>query len=109
MLRFLKKRFKFSKNPVPPENPAHQNTDTGAECGMDTEGGYRSRDLRAEEADGADSTVAPDLNVNHGGDGGGSRIPNQDSRSEDQQFPAQNASTPAPRHEGDNTGECGWL
>ena len=45
MLRFLKKRFKSSKNPVPPGNPTHQNTDVGAERGRDSEGGYRSGGL----------------------------------------------------------------
>jgi len=49
MLRFLKKRFKFSKDPVPPEDLTHQNTDIGVECGGDSEGEYRSRDLRADK------------------------------------------------------------
>jgi len=46
MLRFLKKRFKFSKDPVAPEDPTHQNTEIGAECGRDSESEYRSIDLR---------------------------------------------------------------
>jgi len=95
MLRFLKKRFKPSKNPVPPENPTHEITDIGAECGKNSEG---EKDLRADEADGTDSTMAPD--IDHGG---GSRIANQDGRVEDQLFSAQNTSTLTPGEEGDNT------
>jgi len=104
MLRFLKKRVKSSKNPVPAENPTHQITDIGTDCSRDSEGEYRSRDLRANMANGTDSTIAPDLNH-----GGGSRITNQDGRDEDQQLPAQNASTSTPRQEGGNTSEYGWL
>ena len=33
MLRFLEKHRKSSKKSVPPENPAHQTTDIGAEYG----------------------------------------------------------------------------
>jgi len=103
MLRFLKKHIKSSKNLVPPENLPHQNTDVGAECGRDTEGEHRSRDLRADMADGTDLTIVPD--PNHGGDGGGSRMANHDGRVEDQQLPMPNASTQIPADERANTSE----
>ena len=106
MLRFLKKRVKPSKKPVPPENPTHcQFTDIG---GGNSGGEHRSREIsEADEADGTDSTIAPDLN--HGGDGGGSRITNHDGRVEDQRLPAPNASTPTPGDERVNTSERGQL
>ena len=97
VLRFVKKHFKFSEDPVAPENPTHQDTDIGAECGRDSEGEYRSRDLRADMADGTDSAIAPDLSH-----GGGSRIPNKNSKSEEQQFPAQDASASTPGQKDDS-------
>jgi len=103
MLRFLKKRFKPSKKPVPPENLTHQITDIGAEDGRDSEGEYRLRDPRAE-ADGTDSTIALDIDHRRG-----SQIAHRDGGVEEQQLPAQNAPTPILRHEGDNTSECSWL
>jgi len=104
VLRFVKKHFKFSKDPVAPENPTHQHTNIGAECGGDSEGEYRSRDLRADMADGTDSAIAPDLSH-----GGGSRIPNKNSKSEDQQLPASKTSTPTPGDELGKAGERGQL
>ena len=44
MRRFLKK-LKRSRNPVPPENPAHQTTDPGAERDGESESEYRSRKI----------------------------------------------------------------
>ena len=54
MPNFLKKPSKTSKKSGTPENTAHQATDTGAESDRDPEGEYRSRDLRADKADGTD-------------------------------------------------------
>jgi len=48
MLRFLKKGFKRSKKPSPPENPPRQATDTSAGCGRNPEGGYCSRKIIPE-------------------------------------------------------------
>jgi len=107
MLRFKKvwkQYLKPSPKLVPAENPTHQITDIDAECGGDTKGEYRSIDLRADVADGTDSTITPDLNH-----GGGSRIANQDNWSEDQQLPVQNASTPIPGDERGNASERGRL
>ena len=104
MLRFLKKRFKFSKDPVAPEDPTHQNTEIGAERGRDSESEYLSIDLRVDTADGIDSTIAPDLNH-----GGGSRIAKQDGNVGYQQLPASKTSTPAPGDELGNAGERDQL
>jgi len=72
MLRFLKKRFKHSEKPVPPENPPHQTTDTSEGCGRDSEGEYRSGKISADKADKVGSTTTPEDNR-----GGGSQIANQ--------------------------------
>jgi hypothetical protein len=45
MMRFLKKHRNPPRKPVPPENPAHQITNIGAECGRDPEGEYYSRKI----------------------------------------------------------------
>jgi len=46
MLRFLEKRFKHSKKPVPPENPPHQTIDTSSGgCDKNFEGGYHSKKI----------------------------------------------------------------
>ena len=103
MLRFLKKHRKFPPNPVPPESPAHQITDTGAERDRDPEGQCNSRKISADKAGGADSTMAP--GINHGK---GSQVTSQDGRVENQQHPAPNTSTLTPGHDGgDSTSECG--
>ena len=62
MSKFLKKIYKRSKKPGTPENPI---TGTDAAPDSDSEGEYRSRDLRADKAAGTDSTLAPDNS--HGG------------------------------------------
>ena len=60
-------------------------------------------DLRADKADGADSTMVP--GINHGRR---SQVASQDGRVEDQQLPAPNTSTLTPGHEGgDSASECG--
>ena len=101
MLRFLKKRWKPSPKPVPPENPStYRTTDIDAERDGDSEGEYRPRDRRTDEADGADLTTTPDINHE-----GGSRAANQDGRIENQQLPTPNASTLTPGHDGGNIGE----
>ena len=45
MLRFLKKRWKPSPKPVPPENPTHQTAGIDAERDGDSEGEHRLRGL----------------------------------------------------------------
>ena len=104
MLRSLKKRLKRSKKSVPRKNPTHEVADIGAECGGDSEGEYRSGgDLQVDEADGIDSTMAPDINR-----GDGSQTVTQDRRLANQQLPASNPSTSTPGHcEGGNASECG--
>ena len=97
MLRFLKKRWKPSPKPVPPENPTYRTTNTNVERDGDSEGGCQPRDRRAGEADGTDLTTAPDINHEEG-----SRAANQDGRIENQQF----CATPG-HNGGGNTGECG--
>ena len=101
MLRFLKKHRKPFNKPVPPDGPARQTADIGAEHGRDSKGGYRSRKVSADKVDGTDSTMAPD--TNHRGD---SRIANQDRRVGDQQLPTQNVSTLTPRQGGGDASEC---
>ena len=61
-------------------------------------------DLRADKADGADSTMA--LGINHGRS---SQVANQDGRVENQRLPAPNTSeTLTPGHDGgDSASECG--
>ena len=54
--------------------------------------------------DRTDLSIVPD--PNHGG---GSKVVKQDGRTEDQQVPAQIASTPTPRHDSGNASECGQL
>lgn len=73
MLNRLKKSSKSSNKSGTPENPTHQTTDIGAESGRDSEGEYRSRNPRADMADGTDSIIAPDIN-----NGRGPQITNQD-------------------------------
>ena len=104
MLRFLEKHRKSSKKSVPPENPAHQTADIGAEYGRGPEGEYRSRNTSADKASGTDSTTESDNNR-----GGDSQIANQDGRIENQQLPASSTSTLTPEHEGGNTSECDRL
>ena len=59
-------------------------------------------DLRADKADGADSTIVP--GINHGRR---SQVASQDGRVENQQLPAPNTSTPTPGHDGgDLASEC---
>ena len=99
MPRFLEKLFKRSKKRVPPQNPPHGVSDIDTESDRDSEGEYHSTDLRADKADGTDSTIAPGTNYE-----GSSRIANQD-QSVDQQLPAPNPSTPIPGHDGGNASE----
>ena len=99
-MRFLKKIFKPSKKPVPPENPAHRITNTDAERDRDSDGEYRSRKVAANKTNGTDFIMTPD--TNHGE---GSRIVNQDGRIGGQQLPAPNASTMSTEHGCDNASE----
>ena len=101
MLRFLKKHRKPFNKLVPPESPARQTADIGAEHGRDSKGEYSSGKISADKVDGTDSTMAPD--TNHRGD---SRIANQDRRVGDQQLPTQNVSTLTPRQGGGDASEC---
>ena len=103
MLRFLKKHRKPFNKPVPPDGPARQTADIGAEHGRDSKGGYRSRKVSADKVDGTDSTMAPGINR-----GRGSQVASQDGRVDNQQLPAQNTSTLTPGHDGgDSASECG--
>ena len=45
MLRFLKKHRKLLNKSKPPQTPAHQTTNIGAENNRDSEGEYRSRNI----------------------------------------------------------------
>ena len=82
MLRFLKRRLEKSRKSSPKsEDPI------GVECGRDSDGEHLSfeKDLTADEADGIDSVIVPDIN-----DGGCSRIATQGGRIGNQQLPAPN-------------------
>jgi hypothetical protein len=104
MIRFLKKFYKPSKKPVPPENPAHQATVIGAGHGRDSESEHPSRKIELIRPIGLIRPWHTDINR-----GEGSRVVNQDRGIEDQQLPAPNASTPTPGHEGGDASECDRL
>ena len=103
MLRFIKKRWKKTREPstpVPLEDPTHQITDMGAECGGGSDGECLLGETGAGGTSGADGAAGSD--INHRVD---SRIPTQDRRIGDRQLPAPNASTLTPGHESGDTRE----
>lgn len=59
------------------------------------------RDLVADKADGTDLTIAPDTNP-----GEGSLVANRVERIGNERLPAQNVSTPTPKHGDGNASEC---
>lgn len=104
-LRFLKKRFKSSKQPVlPPGDPVRQTTDISAERGGNPEGENCSRWKISQPMRriGLIRLWGPDADR-----GGGSGVAKQDKRIGNQQLPAPNVTTPTPRHEEGDTCKCG--
>ena len=91
-MRFLKKILHPFKKPVPPENPASQITNIGAES---RERVSFEKDLSADGDDGTDLTIVP-VTIHEGG-----------SRIENQQILMPNASDLTLVPEGGDTGEYG--
>lgn len=105
MVRFLKRFWKHSKKPASPKNAqVHQTTDLDVERNKDAEGEYRSRDIRADKADGTDLTVAQDANCERD-----SHVTNRDETVGNEQLPTKYPSTLTPRDDGGNASECPWL
>ena len=107
MLRFIKKRWKRTREPSTPaplEDATHQITDIGAEYGEGSNGECLLGETRVDKTDGTDEAAGSD--INHRVD---FRIPTQDRRIGDQQLPAPNPSILTPGHESDDTSECSRL